>query len=888
MTRKPGILLVDPDARAFVRLLETVALVITTSSVAAALEALNEHRPRLAILEYRLVDGSGLEVVAHIRQKCASMPVLMVTGAGSESVCAAAFRLGVADYLIKPIEPKRLLETVRRLLDASGSNDKAQTFGDEVTDPRGNVRRLTFNNRGYILTDTRALGKPEQRTATYERQTGTSFALAMTDGLNRRTAFTYDPLGNVTSITQLAGTSDAVTTTYTYEPSFNRIATVTDPLNHTTTFIYSGLASVAISDPLNHVTTVLYDSNGRIRFVTSPLNHVTTRVYEGPDLVAIADPLGNTTTFFTDNAGRVVSVTDSRGRRTRYDHDGLDRLMKITDAVEGATRFTYDPNGNLLSVTDARNSVTSYTYDSMDRAISRRDPLLRIESYVYDLAGNLTKVTDRRGKVTNLTYDALNRRTFAGFGAVVSGQNTTYESTVTYTSDAGDRLTQATDSLSGAITRSYDGLDRLLAETTPQGTVSYTYDAASRRTSMTVPGQATVAYVYDNADRLTTITQGTAVASLAYDTAGRRTSLTLPNGVVTDYAYDVASRLTGLTYRSGSTTLGALTYGYDAAGERVEVGGPWARTGLPQPVASASYNSANHQLTFGARSLSYDLNGNLAADGTNTYTWNARNQLVGISGAVPATFVYDALGRRQRKTIDGTVTDFVYDLLNPVRESSGVDTVDLLTGLGIDEHLTRTTAGSTEYFLRDALSSTVSLANGGGTIATEYTYEPFGSVSATGVTTANTFKYTGREDDGTGLGFYRARYYHPTLQRFISEDPIGFRGGINLYAYVRNNPLGYIDPLGLDKKAPNDWPPISPAGEVIPLPPNPGPKPWHHWPEPKMPWEPPATVRDIRPPPAPPGPTLPSWHTLPGLIVPDWPLMQRYLDSLMGPQGGEI
>ncbi|HXH25899.1 MAG TPA: RHS repeat-associated core domain-containing protein, partial [Vicinamibacterales bacterium] len=176
----------------------------------------------------------------------------------------------------------------------------------------------------------------------------------------------------------------------------------------------------------------------------------------------------------------------------------------------------------------------------------------------------------------------------------------------------------------------------------------------------------------------------------------------------------------------------------------------------------------------------------------------ARNQLAAITGPTPASFVYDALGRRQRKTIAGTITDFVYDGLNPVREATGTTVVDLLTGLGIDEYLTRTTGGTTEHYLTDALGSTVALADGSGAVATAYSYEPFGAVNAMGASSGNELKYTGREDDGTGLQYYRARYYHPNLQRFISEDPIGFAGGdTNLYSYVGNAPTSRTDPSGL-------------------------------------------------------------------------------------------
>ena len=82
-------------------------------------------------------------------------------------------------------------------------------------------------------------------------------------------------------------------------------------------------------------------------------------------------------------------------------------------------------------------------------------------------------------------------------------------------------------------------------------------------------------------------------------------------------------------------------------------------------------------------------------------------------------------------------------------------------------------------------------------IVTSWTYDPYGKATYTGVAQSNPFLYTGRELDGTGLYYYRARYYHPTLQRFIAEDPIGFKGGANIYAYVGGNPISRIDPTGL-------------------------------------------------------------------------------------------
>ncbi len=124
-------------------------------------------------------------------------------------------------------------------------------------------------------------------------------------------------------------------------------------------------------------------------------------------------------------------------------------------------------------------------------------------------------------------------------------------------------------------------------------------------------------------------------------------------------------------------------------------------------------------------------------------------------------------------------------------------TVNYLTGLGIDERFSRTDSSGTQSYLTDALGSTLALADSAGTLQTNYSYDPFGNTTVTGTTNPNAFQYTGRENDGTGLYYYRARYYSPQWQRFLSEDPIGLAGGLNSYTYVGNNPINHTDPLGL-------------------------------------------------------------------------------------------
>jgi RHS repeat-associated protein len=108
--------------------------------------------------------------------------------------------------------------------------------------------------------------------------------------------------------------------------------------------------------------------------------------------------------------------------------------------------------------------------------------------------------------------------------------------------------------------------------------------------------------------------------------------------------------------------------------------------------------------------------------------------------------------------------------------------------------------------LKDALGSTVALVDSSGNMQASYTYDPYGGTSVTGTGDGNEFQYTGRENEGNGLYFYRARYYSPLLGRFVSEDPLGFAGGdVNAYRYVLDTPTILNDPSGRHWR---DWVPV--------------------------------------------------------------------------------
>jgi len=504
------------------------------------------------------------------------------------------------------------------------------------------------------------------------------------------------------------------------------------------------------SDPLgNHTTTFDYNTQGDLEFTTDPLGNVIQRTH--------------------DAISRLVEIKDPKGFITKVEYDGLDRVIQITDARNEITLFGYDPTGNLESLTDGEGHETTFNYDPLGRLKKLTDALGRMENSVYDFNGNLIQFTDRKSQVTTFTYDPRDRQTSATYAD---------GSTTTFTYDPVSNLIQVVDSLSGTISRTFDARDNLTQETTSQGSIVYAYDELNRRETMAVNGQSPVMYEYDNESQLTQVSQGTEIVGIGYDVAGRRESLTYSNGTSTTYTYDDESRLINLVHQGPTGSIENLTYTYDEAGNRNtsnRVNG--VANDLPVSV-QAAYDAANEQIQFnsGTPNLTYDGNGNLETQsiGTNTtsYTWNARNQLIAIDGpGLSASFTYDVFDRRTSKTVNGATTAYHYDDEEIVAEiKDGAIEAQYLNGLETDEKFVRQ-ANSTEYFHVDAIGNVLALTDAAGTVETTYSYDPFGKTAITGAST-NPFQYTGRENDETGTYYYRARYYSPSLQRFVSE-----RGG---------------------------------------------------------------------------------------------------------------
>jgi|GEM_PF-2313678 len=279
----------------------------------------------------------------------------------------------------------------------------------------------------------------------------------------------------------------------------------------------------------------------------------------------------------------------------------------------------------------------------------------------------------------------------------------------------------------------------------------------------------------------------------------------MPNGVTAHYAYDADSQLTSMIYKQANgNVLGDLSYLYDESGLRIKQTGSFAPQDIPAATTQdAQIDANNRKVSFNGSLLSYDANGNILDDGLKTYTWNARNQLVDIAsnGSSQLHFSYDAMGRRVSKNIQtASATTYLYDGISTVQETQDGKTNPILTGLGADERFARNDVTGRTYFLTDAINSTLALTDEAGRVRERYTYDPYGTavLSDTATGFSNPYQYTGREADAADVYFYRARYYNPVMAAFLGEDPIGFAGGqASFYAYVGNDPLMYVDPLGL-------------------------------------------------------------------------------------------
>jgi RHS repeat-associated protein len=628
---------------------------------------------------------------------------------------------------------------------------------------------VTHNGRTYVTSYDAAT-----RTAQVVTPAGRQ-ATTVHDSLRRPTreqepgffdvTYTYDSRGRLASATGGTGLETRVLS-FTYESS-GYLQTVTDPLGRTFSYSYDAAGRVLTrTNPGSLAVSYTYDANGNVSSITPPGSPAHSYSHSPVNLrTSYTAPSAGVSnqTFYSYNADRqLTQITRPDGRTVQLDYtDGgncnCGRLSAVTIG-RGIIALAYDPaTGNPTSITAPGGIGCSYIYD-----------------------GGLLSSAHWSGPVTGVVSFARNN------DFLVVTNNVNSASPIQYGYDADSLLVQlgsmtlTRDSQNGLITGTtlggvsgaiaYNGFAEVTNYTaafasTNLFAVAFTRDKLGRITSKTetLQGITTVFdFQYDLPGRLTNVLENSAsVAAYTYDANGNRLRVVRPSGTVTN-AYDAQDRLTQSSVLSPASTT---TYAYAASGE------------LTNKTAGA-------QIT----GYDYDELGNLMG--------------VTLADATRIDYLVDGNNRRIGKKVSGVlVQGFLYqDELRPVAELDGNNEVISRFVYGqqgnVPEFMIKD--GATYRILSDELGSPRLVVNAAtGAVAQRMDYDEFGNVLLDTNPGFQPFGFAGGlYDSATGLVRFGRRDYDASSGRWLSKDPDGLRGGLNLYAYVDNDPVNQFDFTG--------------------------------------------------------------------------------------------
>ena len=568
---------------------------------------------------------------------------------------------------------------------------------------------------------------------------------------------TYDSHGRLSTVTQGSGDEMRVFT-YTYN-SDGYLATITDPVGRTTQLTYDAAGRLTEETlPDSRVIGYAYDSNGNVTAVTPPGRPVHTFGYTPVDLMSVYTPPTAgavvTPTVYTYNVDRQltrISRPDGQVVNVGYDSAGRQNAVDIS---RGTTSFAYDPaTGNLATISAPGGIGLAYTFDGA---------LWTGETWSGPVTGSVTRDYDNNFRVVS--------------NSVNDGQ------AVAFQYDNDNLLTQA-----GVLTLTYHAQTGLLTGSVLGGvsdTIGYngfaetlTYDAAYNGASLY------------NVQR-------------ARDQLGRITVNTETIGGVTDvygYSYDLAGRLTQVT--KNSTPIASYTY--DSNDNRLSFTGPGG-------TITGTYDNQDRLTQYGSATYGYTANGELqsktVSGQTTSYQYNALGNLMQVTLPTGTQIAYlvDGQDRRIGKQVDGTlVQGFLYeDGLRPSAELDGsnnlVSRFVYARRSNVPDYMIK--GGVTYRIIADHLGSprlVVNTANG--QIIQRMDYDAFGNVIADTNPGFQPFGFAGGlYDRDTKLVRFGARDYDAETGRWTAKDPILFAGGQpNLYTYIGNDPVNWLDPDGL-------------------------------------------------------------------------------------------
>jgi RHS repeat-associated protein len=499
------------------------------------------------------------------------------------------------------------------------------------------------------------------------------------------------------------------------------------------------------------------------------------------------------------DCGRYITVYDSgtvsvtvNGHPESVTYQSGSSSSTIASALASAfngdsgSSVTAVASGSLVTLTSkTTGSATNY---SLSATSSTSDPTdFGYPSFSPSPSGSA--LTGGSNAVYTTVYDTGTATiTVNGFPASYTyGQNDTAASIAAGLASALSPSSVSASSSGGTVT--------LTAKTTGSGT-NYSLSASSSSSNGFSPSSFTASPSGAN------LTGGTndSIYSLALSSYA-------PNGDVLaasdsangnwTYTYDPFNRVVGANQNNGQSVY---NYVYDIAGNR------WQQNGQYSMIATFTGNNTTNNNRIDGRS--YDAAGNLLNDGIHNYTFDAENRLTQVDSGATATYIYDAGGRRVRKTVGGVSVDYLYDLsdheITEVNSSGGWNRGEVYAG---DSHLATYNDGTTYFIHRDWIGTERVRSNVSGVSCETITSLPFGDgMTTTGsCSDASPMHFTGKQrDTETGLDNFGARYDSSNLGRFMSPDPGNVGADTrdprswNAYSYTGNNPLNRIDPAGLD------------------------------------------------------------------------------------------
>ncbi|NLJ29541.1 MAG: DUF2778 domain-containing protein [Deltaproteobacteria bacterium] len=691
----------------------------------------------------------------------------------------------------------------------------------EIITPSGITEFLDYDPCGHLLK----LRDPNGVVSSYSYSPGGRLESREIDG--RTYHYSYDGVGQLIR----SRDSEGRTLLFRYEGA-HRLKEIEDPLGNRIRFTLDAEG--------NRVGEEILDPGGVV------VRKVSMEYDRRNRLERLRHPDGTFRHFIYDPNGNPTALTDENGRETRYEYDGLDRLLKSVEYFnEGAaiTQYHYDLHDNLIGVTDAEGHVTTYDHDDFRDLLTAVSPDTGKTVYRYDEAGNMVSKTDAKGVTVRYEYDALDRLTKIDYPN---------DPDVIYSYDEGSngrgRMTGMRDG-SGTYSFGYDSLGNLIREEKTIGNVTYTteyrYDGSGLITGLTYPGGRTIDYDLDEAGRVRMVTSrdremNVLADNISYRPFGPMTALTYGNGLDFSLNYDLRYRLRKMNM------VGTLdfSYDYDGAGsiqsitDHMEPGGSqtFSYDGLKRlaytegtygPIGYA-YDRVGNRMTeregentdaylytpgtnrlssiTGANPLniSHDANGNIVSMGNRTFTYGENNRLIEASEnrKVTGRYVYNGFGLR---TIKGS-THYHYDLEGRLMaETNAKNGRTLREYIYVNSTLLAVMEkGKALYVHTDHLGTPIKATDERGNLVWDAAYKPFGEgvedrhSAPKGKTLPMNLRFPGQYyDEETGLHYNWNRYYDPKLGRYLTPDPIGLAGGINPYVYAQNDPINAVDPLGL-------------------------------------------------------------------------------------------